>query len=263
MRSDRIGAIAREVVRGGLAGSLSGILVAGLGGRLVMRIAALINPAATAELTGNGEVVGAITLNGTLALILFSGLGFGLAAGVVWVIVSPWIPGVGLGRRLLAAVVVVGLGGMFLVRPGNRDFDILGPDPVILALLLGLVAVMGAAIAWLDGPLDRALPRPGPQAPGRAVVYVILALLGALVVVPTIRLYVENPCFCAYPPEMTGFALVGTGAITATWWLWRARTGRMDPPAALVALGRAGLVLAVAFGTISLGRNVLEILAGG
>jgi hypothetical protein len=258
----QVGVILREIVRGGLAGALAGMIVGGLGGRVVMRVAALLNPGATGQITGNGEVVGAITLNGTLALIMFGALGMGLVAGVVWVIVSPWLPRGGRRRWLLAAAATLAIGGFLLVEPFNPDFTILGPDPVILVLLLSLVAAMGASIAWFDRILEARLPPPG--AGWGLLGYGIPAAIGALLVPPSLTVFLgQIVCFCAYPPELTGWALIGLGLITAAAWIWRIRFGRQDVPRVLLPIGRGGVVLAAALGTVSLATRVADILAGG
>jgi hypothetical protein len=90
------GEVLRDIARGGVAGIVVGILVAGLGGRLVMRLATILHEGTVGFRTENGEVIGEITLGGTLALMTFGGLGMGLVAGTIWVIVSPWLPGSGL-----------------------------------------------------------------------------------------------------------------------------------------------------------------------
>ena len=68
-----------------------------------MRLATILHEDRVGLLTENGEVIGRITLNGTFALMMFGGLGMGLLAGTIWVIVSPWIPGRGLARRFVSA----------------------------------------------------------------------------------------------------------------------------------------------------------------
>jgi hypothetical protein len=186
----------------------------------------------------------------------------GLAAGIVWVIVSPWLPRAGRGRWLLAAASTVAIGGFLLVEPFNPDFTILGPDPVILALLLSLVAAMGAATAWFDRILEERLPAPGGGS--RLLGYAIPAAIGALLVPPGLALFLgQIVCFCAYPPEMTGWALVVLGLITAAAWLWRVRSGRRDVPPVMLPIGRGAVVLAAALGTVSLVTRVANILAAG
>src|SRR3990172_2205937 len=105
-----------------------GILVLGLGGRVVMRIAAAVNPDATGLRTEAGEVVGVVTAQGSLGLLVFGGLASGIVAGIVWVVVSPWIPGTGPRRWLLAMLVTVALGGSLPLPSGHPDLVIPGPD---------------------------------------------------------------------------------------------------------------------------------------
>src|SRR4051795_12956364 len=63
----------REIARVGVAGALAGILVLGLGGRVVMRLAALANPESSGFLTENGNAIGVITAPGTIALSCSAG----------------------------------------------------------------------------------------------------------------------------------------------------------------------------------------------
>ena len=56
-----------------------------------MRLATILHEDTVGLTTENGEVIGNISFNGTMALITFGGLGMGLVAGTIWVIVSPWI----------------------------------------------------------------------------------------------------------------------------------------------------------------------------
>ena len=113
------GEVLRDIARGGLAGALVGIVVGGLGGRLVMRIAALLHPDAVGALTENGNRIGEITLGGTLSLILF-GLISCAMAGAVWVVVSPWIPGRAGVRALLAAGLAIAIGARGSAMTNDR-----------------------------------------------------------------------------------------------------------------------------------------------
>jgi hypothetical protein len=254
----------REIARGGLAGVLASTLVGGIGGRIVMRIAALMNPDATGLRTENGELVGAITANGTLALIIFGGLLGGLVVGVVWVVVAPWIPGAGWRRWLLAMPVTVALGGFFLVDSTNSDFFILALDAPIVALLLGLVALIGGAVAWLDEQLERRLPRPGKRPVVQVAAYGMVALLGLLGVLVALNIYLTSTgCGCPTPPVQTGWALIAAGAVTAAWWASRVATGRSEPPAALLAAGRIAVVAAVVAGVAHLAPEVAAIASRG
>ncbi|HEX4897125.1 MAG TPA: hypothetical protein VFV53_02050 [Candidatus Limnocylindrales bacterium] len=255
----RVAGILREVARGGLAGLIATTIVGGLGGRLVMRVSALLNPGATGLRTENGEVVGAITAEGTLALIVFGGLLGGLAVGVVWVIVSPWLPGRGPRRWLLAMPVAVALGGSFLVRSSNPDFAILEPDWLLITLLLGLVAVIGFAVAWLDERLERALPDAGGSASRAMAAYVIVAILGLLTIGVAIDGFFSS-AGSPNPPVRVGWALVATGVVTAAAWVVRVGSSAPTPPAAVGVAGRIGVVVAVILGFAQLVPTVVRLL---
>ena len=154
-----LGVIWRDIARGGLAGLVVGVVVGGLGGRLAMRLIALLIPESTGRSTENGNRIGDITLGGSFGLILFAGLFVGIFVGTLWVVVSPWLPR-SLGLRVLAAIpLAIGLGTFVLIQGSNPDFLVLGYDPRVVVVLLGLVGLVGASMAVVDAWLDRRLPR--------------------------------------------------------------------------------------------------------
>lgn len=259
----RLATVLREIARGGLSGLVAGILVGGVGGRIVMSIAAVINSEATGLLTENGEVVGRFTVQGTLALIVFGGLSASALGAVVWVVVSPWLPAAGTRRVLLMLPIAASIGSFLLIESTNPDFLILQPKPVILALLVALVALNGAAIAWLDGQLERRLPQPGSR-PARAIVgYGVIALLGVPMFLLVLTAFF-SPGFSSAPrPPFLGIALVVVGLATVATWVLRLRGGPTPLPSPVTWLGRGGLVAAVALGGIHTTREVLRILGLG
>ena len=233
--------ILRDIARGGIASLIVGLLVAGVGGRVVMRLAAMLVPNSVGAFTENGNRIGDITLSGSVGLI-FAGLFLGPFAGVVWVVVSPWIPGKGRARAILTMPIAVALGTLLLIRADNRDFRILDHDPLVVAILLALVAAVGLSIALVDDWLDRRLP--GDTAgPSRATaVYAVVTLLGAGLVFPFVVLGY-------FQPELrpVGLALVVIGLSTLGWWVLR-RRGQAQPPRVLTILGRTALLAAVVLG---------------
>ncbi|MEA1902973.1 MAG: hypothetical protein U9N56_05540 [Actinomycetota bacterium] len=88
----RIGGRVRWVAVRGLASAVAGLLVLGVGGRLVMLASRLLHPDAAGRITENGARIGEFTVEGTIELILFGGLLSGVFAGVIWVLVKEWIP---------------------------------------------------------------------------------------------------------------------------------------------------------------------------
>jgi hypothetical protein len=256
----RLAAILREIARGGLAGLVGGVLVGGLGGRVAMLVAARLNPDATGRLTENGEVVGAFTLNGTLSLLLFGGVFAGIAAGVVWVVLSPWIPGHGWRRWLLTAPIGISLGGFMLVRAGNTDFVVLDLDSAIVAMLLVLVALVAGAVAFFDDLLERRLPAADSRRWG-TLAYGLVAAVGLLFLPVVAGLYLtDDGCGCGSPPVLVGWLLLSVGLVTLAWWGRRVRSGRVDRPLALVIAGRAGLAASAALGFAFLVPIVAEIV---
>ena len=175
--------ILRDIARGGFTGILVGIFVAGLGGRLVMRLATILHEDTVGLTTENGELIGRISFNGTMALITFGGLGMGLLAGMIWVIVSPWIPGRGMTRALVTALAAIALGTPPLIQRFNPDFFILDHDPVVVAMLVALVALVGCrsrSSTTPSMPACRTRPggsrsRPGSTSSSRCWASLILA----------------------------------------------------------------------------------------
>lgn len=251
--AELVGPVLRDIARGGIAGILAGILVAGLGGRIVMRLAAIAVPTADGRFTENGNRIGELTLSGSLGLILFAGIFFGLFGATVWVVVSPWIPRRGLRRAILAMPIAVALTGIALVKGTNPDFQILANDGRIVAMLLILVALTGLAIALLDGWLDHRLPPAGTAASGPMVLYFTLSLAGAVLIFPV----VVAGYFTA--DARLGLALVALGFATLAWWVLRSR-GNAHKPLPLLITGGAALAAASLFGAIELAAEVAAAL---
>jgi hypothetical protein len=89
------GAAARALRYVGLclaAGLAAGVLAAGAGGRLVMRLLAATSPEAEGGITDAGEIVGRITVDGTLGFFVFVGLPAGFLSGALYALVGPVLP---------------------------------------------------------------------------------------------------------------------------------------------------------------------------
>jgi hypothetical protein len=253
----RTGEVLRDIARGGLSGVVAGTLVGGLGGRLVMRVAALLHPDAVGAFTENGNRIGDITPGGTLFLVLF-GLISCAIAGAVWVIVSPWIPGQTRIRALLAAGVAIAIGTPLLIIGRNPDFVILEHDPAVVALLVALVGLVGLSIALLDSWLDRRLPHAVTGRKGPVAVYAIVTLMGAVLVVPFVLLiFLTSDEYDL--PLRAGYALVVVGLCTAVWWGLRIR-GRVRAPRGLVIAARGALLVAVFLGVLTAAPHISRAL---
>jgi len=252
------GEILRDIARGGIAGLLVGMIGAGVGGRIAMRLAALLVPTATGGFTQNGNRIGDITLSGSLGLVL-TGAVIGLLAGTVWVVVAPWIPGTGLGRALLTIPIAIALGAIGLIEANNPDFSTLGNDPRVAAVLLTLVGLIGFLFPLVDDWLERRLPHVTVPRTGLAWTYGLVAAAGAVLILPlAVGGYLQSS---SQGGALIGVALVGVGFSTLWWWFGRLR-GEALPSQTLTIAGRTSLMAAVLAGyaaTVIAVGNALDV----
>jgi hypothetical protein len=254
VREVAIGVTLRDIARGGIAGVIAGAVVAGVGGRVVMRLAAVAVPDSRGGFTENGFVIGSIT-PASLGLIVF-GTFAGLLVGAFWVAVATWIPGTGVRRALATMPLAVAVGGVGLVEGSNSDFRVLQNDPLVVAMLIGLVAAVGFVVALADEVLDRRLPAVAGGRRGVVAVYAILTAIGALITLPILA----GGLFGGAPPRVAmSLALVVAGGATLLWWKRRA-DGVAAPSERLTLVARLALVAVVILGTMDLLPEVGEAL---
>ena len=244
----RTGEVLRDIARGGISGVVAGIVVGGLGGRFVMRVAALLHPDAVGALTENGNRIGDITPGGTLSLVLF-GLISCAMAGAIWAIVSPWITERAGVRALLTAGISIAIGTPVLIIGRNPDFVILDHDPAVVALLVALVGAIGLSIALLDRWLDRRLPHAVKGQKRPVAFYAIVTGMGAVLVLPFVLLVFLTADEYQLPLR-AGYALLVVGVCTAVWWGFRLR-GRVSAPRGLVIAARGAILIAVILGGLT------------
>ena len=188
-----------------LSGAAAGILAAGAGGRLVMRLLAVTAGAdAQGQITEAQEIVGRITVDGTLGFVVFTGLFFGPVSAAAYLLLRRWLPAGRAGGLAFGALLLVVAGTRLEpLRRSNPDFDLVGPGWVSVVAFTVLVVFHGALVAALAGRLSRAVPllaaRPGAIAvhapllllvlPGPSVALVLI-IVGVLVVlasrIPTV-----------------------------------------------------------------------------
>ena len=249
--------ILREITRGGLAGLIAGILVAGVGGRLVMRLAALLVPESVGAFTENGNRIGDITAGGTFALILFIGLFFGSIAGSLWVTLQPWLPTAALPRALASIPIAIGLGARGLIDGANRDFTVLGGSALVVASLVTLVALFGPTIVLAERWLESRLPHAASDDQRIVAGYGLVTMLGL-----TLTLLAVVPAYLGSDDmRLPGFALVVAGLATIAWW--RARVVNRPLPPWVSPLARLAIVVAVVSGLVVAFGEVTEALRRG
>ena len=148
-----LGVIASATV----AGLISGLIAGGLGSRLAMRILSLTSPDAQGAITEAGEVVGEITLDGTLFLLALGGL-LGIGGGLAYVAFRRWLPSRGTG--LVFGLVALAVSGRLLVDPDNIDFAILDPASLGIAMFAALPILFGLIVVPLQARLEPFFTKP-------------------------------------------------------------------------------------------------------
>jgi hypothetical protein len=247
--------VVREISRGGLAGLLTGIVFAGIGGRAAMRLASLIDRSAHGRTTEAGFTVGEFTLAGTIELVVFVGIFGGLFIAVVWVIVQQWLP-TGRARYAAGALVGAAMGGRMAVNGRNFDFVILDPGIGQATIFVVLAALAGTSVVAVDSWLEERLPAPRR---GALAGYVLVAASG-LVIAAAIPFAFFNTtdCGCVSPPRLPGALLIGVGLVTVATWVLRIRQRRW--PSWVGRAASVGVVAMVTAGLLHLGGEIAHFV---
>lgn len=149
----------RAVVVGIVGGIIAGVLVAGLGGRLMMRVlAATSGDSAQGLVTEAHEAVGDVTLSGSVGFVVFNGIFFGMIGGIGYLLLRRWLPARPWIGGLIYGFVLLGLAPLDALNPGNTDFAILGPAWLAVLLVACLFPLYGMTVASVVERLDRTWP---------------------------------------------------------------------------------------------------------
>jgi hypothetical protein len=148
--------------------------------------------------------------------VVFQGLFGGIIAGVLWVVVREWLPSGPVLRAGVGGVVAALLGSFLVVSPENRDFGLLEPAGLHVAMFAGIVGLTGAGAAVLDGRVRALLPAGGVM----TVVAAALVLLGATLGLPlVVQAFVsEEFCGCREPPRVALAFLAVAGVLSVARW---------------------------------------------
>lgn len=183
-----------------VSGLGAGVLIAGAGGRLAMRLlAATAGDAAQGAVTEADQVVGKISADGTIGFIVFTALFFGMGTAALYLLIRRWLPRGRLGGLAFGALLLV-VGGTRVdpLRRDNPDFDIVGPGWLSIAVFSAMALAHGMLVAALAGRYSRALPLLGTTVRSRvahlpllllapmAPVGVPVAVVGALTVLASL-----------------------------------------------------------------------------
>ena len=128
--------------------------------RLIMRLlAATAGDGAQGAITEAEEVVGAISVDGTIGLLLFGGVLPGLLSGAIYVVVRRWLPSGRLGGVAFGALhLVVAATRVDPLRPENLDFDLVGPGWLAVTTFALACIVHGMAVVAIANRYSTAFP---------------------------------------------------------------------------------------------------------
>lgn len=162
--------------------AVAGWLTIGAGLRLMMRVlAATSSDDAQGRVTDADEIVGRVSVGGSLFLIVLGGLGAAVVGFALFALLRRWLP----DRALVAGLIGVGIGGGVLVRPvglitvDNDDFTLVSPAALAVALSIVTLVLFGATFGVLVDALAPRWPRPGRSVSGVVSVLPFVLLLPA------------------------------------------------------------------------------------
>jgi hypothetical protein len=141
------------------AGLIAGFLVAGLGGRLVMRVlAATSGDRAQGRLTEADEIVGEITFGGSLGFVVFVGLFVPAGASFIYLVARRFLPDpVWIGGLIFGLLLLATFGVSDPLSSDNVDFQILTPLPLAVVLVVVTALLFGVTFAALAARLDSSM----------------------------------------------------------------------------------------------------------
>ena len=159
-----------------IGGVVAGIVAAGAGGRLVMRLlAATSGDRAQGLITEADEIVGEITVGGTIGFVVFGGLFAGLVSAVIYLLLRKWLPNGRVGGLVLGGLLLVTLGSRVEpLRSNNPDFDLVAPAWLAVSAFAALAVLHALVVVAVMARVSRSLPL---FAAKRSVVFAYLPLL--------------------------------------------------------------------------------------
>jgi hypothetical protein len=206
------------------AGAVAGFLVAGLGGRLFMRVmAATSGNGAQGKLTEAEEVVGDITFDGSLGFVIFIGIFFPAVAALAYIGLRHFLPNpAALGGAIFGVILLGTLGVGDPMSSDNVDFEILEPLALAVAGVTFLALLFGVTFAALATRFDAAV-KPLSAGPGQIwkhvplvlVVIPPIAVIAVVYVLLRVVLHGRTRATLDGPVHKPGMVVVGLGALAA------------------------------------------------
>jgi hypothetical protein len=122
-------------------------------------LAVTAGPTAQGQITEANEIVGRISVGGTVGFFLFIGVPFGVAAAAAYLLLRRWLPNGRAGGLTLGVLLLIVVGTRIdPLRANNLDFSLVGPAWVAVVAFVALGLFHGMVIAALAGRYSQALP---------------------------------------------------------------------------------------------------------
>ena len=247
--------IAIGVISGFAAGFVTGLWV-----RVAMRLAGILTVDRNRGLlTENDAVVGQMTIDGTVFLAMFGGM-IGVAGGLLYVAVRPWLPRNGWLRALGYGALLLAVFGFIVMDPGNPDYRRFGPPWFNVFTFSLAYLICGAGISFVADRLDRRIPFPAPQAARRwrSIAWIVTLTPFTVIGMFAIPLALVNLVGTTAGRFMLlPLVLLLIWQVSSRWFNnagFRRQGNTLARNASLLAPGAVGLFLTL--------RSVFEILAG-
>jgi hypothetical protein len=139
---------------GVVSGAIFGFLFGGVGGRLVMRVIALVDESTDGAETDFGTI-GEITVGGTFTLAVLATIA-GAIGGVLYVTARRWLPSARLTRGLFFGLLM--MFGPGVIAVSQVDLQIVEPALPIFATFVALIVLYGISVALLADRLHMPPP---------------------------------------------------------------------------------------------------------
>ena len=142
---ESLGALPAGVV----GGAFFGALIGGIGGRIVMRIAFLIDQETEGARTDFGTI-GEFTAGGTFTLLVLATIA-GVIGGVLYVGLRRWLPSSGAARGVFFGLMM--MFGPGVIALGEVDLQIVEPGVPVFFMFVALIVLYGVCVALLTDRL--------------------------------------------------------------------------------------------------------------
>jgi hypothetical protein len=256
-----------------LGGLIAAFIVGGIGSRIAMRIsAAATGPLCPTLITENEARCGEITLGGTIFLLIFSTMFFGIPGGLIYAAMRPWLRRLGRWHGLVFGLLLLIIFGFVIIDGGNKDFRLFAQPLVNVALFAVLFPLFGLLIAPLVRWLDQTLPPAPPGLPLHIRTVAAYLLLGAVSAIALLfigavgvetALGGEGDAFALYVPALFYYTLlVVPGAYLITKQLRRTPKQSWNAQVSpnLGVIGYSALAVPIIAGLVLTIRSVSQIL---